>query len=78
MSHSTDVCLACHCDQCHGAEAIVTARKMKFISRLASPAHEQAVHDAVIAFLKAHNGSTTEEAARSGRQHSRARRRDTD
>jgi hypothetical protein len=27
MSHSTDVCLACHCDQCHGAEAIVTACK---------------------------------------------------
>jgi hypothetical protein len=25
MSHSTDVYLACHCDQCHGAEAIVTA-----------------------------------------------------
>lgn len=53
MSHSTDVCLACHCDQCHGAEAIVTARKMKFISRLASPAHERAVHDAVTASLKA-------------------------
>jgi hypothetical protein len=67
MSHSTDVYLACQCDQCHGAEAIATARKMKFISRLALPAHEQAVHDAVTASLKAHNGSTTEEAARSRR-----------
>ena len=53
MSHSTDVYLACHCDQCHGAEAVVTARKMKFIRRLASPAHEQAIHDAVTASLKA-------------------------
>ena len=53
MSHPTDIYLACHCDQCHGAEAIVTARKMKFISRLASPAHEQAIHDAVTASLKA-------------------------
>ena len=53
MSHFTDVSLACHCDQCHGAEAIVRARKMKFICRLASPAHEQAIHDAVTASLKA-------------------------
>ena len=78
MSHSTDVYLACHCDQCHGADAIVTARKIKFISRLASPAHEQAVHDAVTASLTAHNRSTTEEAARSRYQRSRARGRDTD
>ncbi|HKX13565.1 MAG TPA: hypothetical protein VJN19_00105 [Propionibacteriaceae bacterium] len=34
-------------------QAIVTARKMKFISRLASPAHEQAIHDAVTASPKA-------------------------
>jgi hypothetical protein len=53
MSHPTDIYLAGHCDQCHGAKTIVTARKMKFISRLASPAHEQAIHDAVTASLKA-------------------------
>lgn len=46
-TYSTDVSLSCACAVCRGREVRVTLRKLKGLSRLESPAYEQAVHKIV-------------------------------
>lgn len=42
--YSTDVTITCPC--CNGS-AVIRLRRYRYICRLASPAHEQAIHAAV-------------------------------
>lgn len=54
MKHySTDVQLTCPCPTCNGASVRITARRYKYLCRLASPAHEQAIHETVARGLAA-------------------------
>jgi hypothetical protein len=46
-TYSTDVTLTCPCPQCAGREVRITLRKFRNLSRLESPAYEQAVHKIV-------------------------------
>ena len=46
-TYSTDVYLTCPCPDCEGHEVRITLRKFRSLSRLPSPACEQAVHQAV-------------------------------
>lgn len=51
--HSTDVQLSCPCSTCNGASVRITARRLKYLCRLTSPAHEQAIHKTVTRGLAA-------------------------
>jgi hypothetical protein len=53
--YSTDVQLSCPCPSCGGAEVRITARRYKHLCQLASPAHEQAIHETVARALAARN-----------------------
>jgi hypothetical protein len=46
-TYATDVYLACPCSECDGREVRITLRKFRNLSRLPSPACEQAVHQIV-------------------------------
>jgi hypothetical protein len=46
-THSTDVYLTCPCPGCEGRKVRITLRKFRSLSRLASPAWEQVVHQLV-------------------------------
>lgn len=46
-TYVTDVCLTCTCSECEGREVRITLRKSRNLSRLPSPACEQAVHQLV-------------------------------
>jgi hypothetical protein len=43
--HTTEVIISCHCVECDGAEAVLTVRKLRHISRLPSRSQEQAIPD---------------------------------
>ncbi len=51
--YSTDVYISCPCPSCQGAEVRITARRYRNLCRLASPAHEQAIHETVARTLAA-------------------------
>ena len=44
---STDIYLTCPCAECEGREVRITLRKFRNLSRLPSPACDQAVHQLV-------------------------------
>jgi hypothetical protein len=46
-TYATDVYLRCPCPECEGREVRITLRKFRNLSRLPSPACEQAVHQIV-------------------------------
>jgi hypothetical protein len=46
-TYATDVCLTCPCPECEGREVRITLRKFRNLSRLPSPACDQAVHQLV-------------------------------
>ena len=47
QTYSTDVYLTCPCPECEGRQVRVTLRKFQNLSRLPSPACDQAVHQLV-------------------------------
>ena len=46
-THSSDVYLTCPCSECEGRVVRITLRKFRNLSRLPSPARDQAVHQLV-------------------------------
>jgi hypothetical protein len=46
-TYATDVHLTCPCSECEGREVRITSRKFRNLSRLPSPARDQAVHQLV-------------------------------
>jgi hypothetical protein len=46
-TYSTDVYLTCPCLDCEGRKVRITLRNFRSLSRLPSPASEQAVHQLV-------------------------------
>jgi hypothetical protein len=46
-TYATDVYLSCPCPECVGREVRITLRKFRNLSRLPSPACDQAVHQLV-------------------------------
>jgi hypothetical protein len=46
-TYATDVYLMCPCSECEGREVRITLRKFRILSRLPSPACDQAVHQLV-------------------------------
>jgi hypothetical protein len=46
-TYATDVYLTCPCRECEGREVRITLRKFRNLSRLPSPACDQAVHQLV-------------------------------
>jgi len=46
-TYSTDGYLTCPCSECEGREVRITLRKFQKLSRLPSPACDQAVHQLV-------------------------------
>ena len=48
LAAPSDVYLACRCPECGGREVRITLRRYRSICRLPSPAHEAAIHAAVI------------------------------
>jgi hypothetical protein len=46
-TYATDVYLTCPCPECAGREVRITLRKFRNLSRLPSPACDQAVHHLV-------------------------------
>ena len=46
-SHHSDVLIRCGCEQCHGRDAVVSARVAAGLARLSSPWHERRVHELV-------------------------------
>ena len=46
-TYATDVYLRCPCSECEGREVRITLRKFRNLSRLPSPACDQAVHQLV-------------------------------
>jgi hypothetical protein len=48
-TYATNVSLSCPCPECEGREVRITLRKFRNLSRLPSPACDQAVHQLVSA-----------------------------
>jgi hypothetical protein len=46
-TYATDAYLTCPCPECEGREVRITWRKFRNLSRLPSPASDQAVHQLV-------------------------------
>jgi hypothetical protein len=46
-TYSSDVYLTCPCSECEGRQVRITVRKFQNLSRLPSPACDQAVHQLV-------------------------------